>query len=83
MRVRNMAAVGALAVGLAAGAGIAQASTSPVYSTSTRTEIIYNARCIHTHTRTVRDYSWSSKAGRYVKQSRPSVTVSDTYRCHS
>lgn len=83
MQVRTLVAAGAIAVVSATGGAVAAQASSSTYSTSTRTETIYNTRCIHTHTHTVRYYSWSSKLGRYVLLSRPSVTNSDSYRCHT
>ena len=84
MRIRNIAAAGALAVAAAtAGAVGAQAASTPVYSTSTTVKYVYSPKCIHSHTHATRWYGYSSKAGRYVKLVKPSVTNSDSYRCHA
>ena len=84
MKIRYLAASAAIAaVAATGGAAVAQASSTPVYSTSTRVEYVYSPKCVHTHTHTVRYESYSSKAGRYVLLTRPSVTNSDTYHCHS
>lgn len=83
MKIRNAIIAAGLVLGSSATTiAVAQASSS-TYSTSNRVETVYNGKCIHTYTRTVRDMSWSSKAGRYVLLVKPSVTVSNTYRCHA
>lgn len=83
MRIRNLAATGAIALAAATtGAVAAQAASTPVYSSSTRTEYVTSAKCLHTHTHTVRYYGYSSKAGGYIRLVHPSTSNSDTYRCH-
>ena len=83
MNFRRAAVVTAIAVATAAtGAGAAEAVSTPVYSVSTHTEYVTSPKCLHTHTHTVRYYGYSSKAGGYVKLVRPSVSNSDSYRCH-
>jgi len=88
MKIRNIAAVVTIAAASATvGAVGASASSTPVYSTSSKVVYVYSPKCLHTHTRTVRYRSYSSKAnggqGGYVLLVKPSVTVSDSSRCHS
>lgn len=90
-KIRNVAAlvlaVAALVVctlALTGHATAASASAPAVYSSSAKTVTIYGGgRCVHTHSRTVRNYSWSTKAGHYVSLVKPSITISDSYKCHS
>jgi hypothetical protein len=82
--IRNALAVGAI-VAASSGATtlIAQASATPTYSSTVTTEYVYSPKCLHTHKDATRYYSYSSKAGRYIPLVRPSVTHSDSYRCHA
>jgi hypothetical protein len=89
-RIRRIAAFFAVVAVLVIGVGLltsqhtpASASGPAVYSQNSRTETIYNSSCIHTHSRTVRYYGWKTALHRYVLLSRPSVTITDSYKCHS
>jgi ABC-type glycerol-3-phosphate transport system substrate-binding protein len=82
MRIRTIAAAGLIAVTAATGGAVAaQAASTPVYSSSTKVVYVTSPKCLHTHTHTVRYYGYSSKAGGYVKLTRPSTGNSDSYRC--
>jgi len=89
--IRRIAAFALVVAALIVGVGLATSHSTPasasapaVYSQSSRTETIYGGgRCIHTHSRTVRSYGWKTKLGHYVLLAKPSVTVSDSYKCHS
>lgn len=84
MRIRHIVAAAAIAAAAATGgAAAASASSTPVYSTSTTVKYVYAPKCIHTHTHATRYYTYNSKAGRYLRLVKPSVTNSDSYRCHS
>jgi hypothetical protein len=90
-KIRRLAAFVLAVAALVVGVGLATSQSTPasasapaVYSQSSRTETIYGGgRCIHTHSRTVRYYGWKTKVGHYVLLAKPSVTVSDSYKCHA
>jgi len=89
-KIRKYAAFFIAVAALVVGVGLAtshatpaSASGPPVYSQNSRTETIYNGSCIHTHSRTVRYYGWKTALHRYVALAKPSVTVSDSYKCHA
>jgi hypothetical protein len=84
--MRKFIIAGAIAGTLAAGVGIgtgAHATTHPLLSTSTRTEVLISAKCYREYEKTVTYFHYSTKAGGYVAYVAPKTTITTSTHCHS
>jgi len=87
MKVRHLAiaavvlAGGGVPVTVALSSGTPASASTSTLSTTTSVKTLISARCYRQHQVTITNFTWSSKAGRYVRYPAPRKTVTDSTHC--